>query len=84
LEEQLKSPSNGDLAQRLATLENQLFRKDEKLKKLERENSKLEEENIQLNIRIMKELTEMQKKQEGIKSEYGRSLGRVLSDSNNC
>jgi predicted nuclease with TOPRIM domain len=63
LDDQMKNPSNGDLSARVTTLESQLVKKDEKLKKLEKDNSKLEEENIQLNIRIMKELTEIQRKQ---------------------
>jgi predicted nuclease with TOPRIM domain len=41
LDDQMRNPSNSDLSAHVTTLESQLAKKDDKLKKLERENSKL-------------------------------------------
>ena len=43
---------------KLRNMENELSKKDQKIRKLEKEVIKLEDENVQLNIKIMRELNE--------------------------
>ncbi|EAS03690.2 hypothetical protein TTHERM_00474510 (macronuclear) [Tetrahymena thermophila SB210] len=57
----------------------QLFMKKEEsykkqLQKLARMNEKLEEENMQMNLRMMKDLDQIARKQEGFSKEYSKIL----------
>lgn len=48
--------------EKVEVLENQIKRRDTKIAKIEMENRQLEEDNIKLNLKIMRELGELQRK----------------------